>query len=721
MDAPSSKSPALIGVADERTRATFATRVFAPLARLRTRMRLYMLADGAVRLQIALMTIGLGQLLLDWWLKLAVEERAVVNVGISLAWAWVLVRYVIRPLTMPLTDEYLARLVDRSLPRLRDGFATAVQFATGRVAGDAAHGPALIQGALADLAPLTARVPVLAVLNHRRAGQRVAELVALLSITMLAFAAAPQMGVWFQRNWLLRDVPWPQQTFIRPLGFDEAGRMRAALGDDLQITAENHGRVPREVKLRWRTAAGETGESPMTLIVGARRWRVSLGRLNQDMFFTIIGGDERTIEYTVIGVERPAVVDTRVRIIPPAYTELDAIETQGQLALDLLQGSRVEIEAKLNKAVAEADLRDDAGPVGDGTKPTPDAVHIAWDTPHSGSFVFRLIDRDGFEALRPTRLLLRVQEDDQPIVRLSLPALRDAITPRATVPLQLHCEDVYGLAQVRLYVQRNEDPPHLIEPATFKPGRLTFDSRELYDVSRLDVSPGQTVRVWAIARDRNPVREAPARSEEYRLRVVTREELLAEIAARELEFRREFENLLAAQRGIRERIESLLPELPSSAPPPPAIAQQFAGLGRRQESHARRTQTVAEGYQALLAEMRANKVAEPRDERRIADRIIEPLTSLSQEIMPAAAEAIAAQRTAANRAAAAQLPVQQTAILTRMRRVLNEMREWEGFREAITLTEQLIEAQREVHDETVEQLGADLDAILGLDDDPNAP
>jgi hypothetical protein len=62
-------------------------------------------------------------------------------------------------------------------------------------------------------------------LNHSRALSHAVELVLLVTLAGLACAAAPWLaGPWFERNWLLRDVHWPQRTYILPEGFDADGR-----------------------------------------------------------------------------------------------------------------------------------------------------------------------------------------------------------------------------------------------------------------------------------------------------------------------------------------------------------------------------------------------------------------------------------------------------------------------------------------------------------------
>ena len=93
-----------------------------------------------------------------------------------------------------------------------------------------------------------------------------------------------------------------------------------------------------------------------------------------------------------------------------------------------------------------------------------------------------------------------------------------------------------------------------------------------------------------------------------------------------------------------------------------------------------------------------------------------PLARLARQTIPAAVDALATLRrspSAENRQAAV---AAQAEILRQMRAVLAEMLEWEGYREAITLLETVIEVQTEVRAATLEELERQLDDILRLDE-----
>jgi len=615
-----------------------------------------------------------------------------------------------------LPDRSLALAVDKAHPELHGQIAAAVQFARGEVGMKGANSPALVKAVMADACDVAPSISFMTVLNHRRARHRAIELAIIFLANVAAVAISPELTkVWFQRNWLLQDVPWPQATHITPIGFDQDGRRRMPRGDELEIAAENEGRVPASVGLRWWTPSGRRGTEPMTLI-GSNRWETLLGVLTEDVYFRIVGGDERTREYVVEAVDRPRVVHTTVRVTPPEYTALDPQTFEQETVLEILHGSTLEIEAALNRPVGEARFVGAGGEAAPCERPASDRLRVTWERPISGSYAFELLDRDGWNNRRPVRYTLKVVPDQPPDARLDLVDVGESVTPAADLPIELECEDTYGLSAVTLYVQRGVDPPFEIPLEGFEPGVRMYSVETRCEIASFNVAAGDRLRFWAEARDEDPTGGNVGQSEPFDVRVVSRTDFLAELAGRELELRREFERLISAQRGLKDALDRLLPEMPVEGATPSALAQRLAGLARRQESHAKSCLAIRRRFEQVLAEMQINKVARAGDERRIGERVITPLGRLGERTMPAAVVEIGELGRAADLARAETLPKRQAYILRDMRAILANMLEWEGYREAVVLLQEIIDEQRAVRSATIEALEQQLEDILGLDE-----
>lgn len=693
-----------------------------PLGRLARRWRTHRLLDGAVRWYTLFLCVALVQIVLDGWIRMPLEQRIVTTSLLALVLIVGIAWWLARPLLRRLPDVWLAQLVDRSHPELRDLVATAVQFEQGRVGASESNSRGLISAVLHDARARIQSVSYEAVLPWRPMRRRAIELLALLGASVVVGVVISDVtSAWFQRNWLLSDVPWPQRTSIHPEQFDAAHRRVAAIGDELIIQALNEGVVPRAVRVEWRTASGLTGTEPMTRI-GDVRWEARLGTLNEDVFFRIIGGDERTSEYHVIAVERPRIIGTVATITPPAYTRLPAETLTRQATLELLAGSTLAIEATANKPLSSAALVDADG-VGPQVEIAPSGKLTAtWTQPIAGNYRFVLRDEHGFENLHPVRLAIKVVPDDPPEVTLRIPGVGGSVTPQAQLTVAVELRDAYGLMSGVLSVQRNEDAPYERVLTSVVPGRIRAAAELSLTLSDFGVTPGDQLALRAAAIDiaepiPNQRQSAPAR-----LRVVTARDLRTELAARELELRRDFQRFLSAQRGLSAALAQFLPDIAEQ--PSASVRQRLIGLARRQAGHARSTLQIAESYDQILSEMKINQIVREGDERRLAGRIRDPLQTLGEGAMLQMAQRIEALQSAVDAAAIARIPNDQAAIIDQMRTILASMLEWEGYREAVELLEEIIAAQGELNEQTAAALEAELDDILGLDepideDDPN--
>lgn len=714
MDVATPESPAL--TPPEAVRA----RLLEPLARLRARCRRYLLLDGLERVVLGVGLACLVQFVLDRWLRLSADQRGVINIIISLGWFALAYRYLLGPLMTPLSNAALAARVDRLHPTLAGRVATAVQFAAGNVGGaDTASRP-LMRAVVEETFAAAPDITFEDVLNHRRARRRLLEIGGWLVLVGLAIGFAPQLvRTWFERNWLLHDVPWPQETHILVRGFDAGGVRRFPLGDEVAIDGLIEGRTPDSVEVRWWTRGGRSGREPLT-VVGRSRLQGSLGVLSETTHFQIHGGDERTREYTVVGIDRPRVQSAIVQVTPPGYTGLQAIEYTGQSNIELPQGSAVRVAAEFNKPITQARLVGNAGdPLTietDGSR----TVEFTIPEPRSGSYLLVGQDADGWEDRRPPRLVLNVLADAAPKVRLTISGAGDGVTPMAEIPIELQAEDDYGLEAGALWVQRRDEPPVRLPLPPWPPGQRRWQIHSSAAVTALSAQPGDVLRLWATASDNHPDAVQETSSEKLSIQVVTAMELLARITARELELRREFERLVSQQRTLRSGLDAALG--PAAATQAAAARGRLGTLARQQDSQGTRCTAMGRQFDQILSTLRVNRLARSGDERRIGERILSPLDELGKRRMPAAVEAIGAARTQPSPQAVASVGRGQGEIVSQMETVLAAMSEWEGYREAVSMLEELINDQGQVRKSTGSSVEDRLDEILGGDNStPDKP
>jgi hypothetical protein len=707
----------------------FRSRLLEPLADLRRRCRLYLALGGTVHVALALLIGCAVQFLLDRLLNLSPDQRAFVNIVLTAIWLRVAHRRLIVPVTHPLPDRLLAAAVDRVNPALADRLATAVEFAQAPTRDDDASSSAMVDAMIREACDAGGRIPMRDVLNHagaRRAARRLAGLAAVVLLLGLLFPATLQ--IWFQRNWLVRDIAWPQRTYLTPAGYGESGVRRVPRDDELAVTAEITGQTPDAITLEWWTDSGARGRESMT-IIGGDRAEARLGSVRETLHFRLIGGDEHTRPYHAVVVDRPTVVETRAKVTPPAYLNAAAEEFDRQTNLEMIKGSHLAIEARLNKPVraarfvgAAAPPRQSAepipgglpsGPPADVRLTEPDRVRVEWAAPASGSYAFELEDLDGWESRNSLRFVLRVQPDTPPVVRLESTDVSELITPVAEFDVRVTATDNFGLGSVTLLVQRNDETPGALPGEAPPPGKREHQSAARIAARELRLAPGDRIRVWAEAADQDPAGPNASRSEAVSLRVVTPADFLAEMARREQELRQEFERLISEQNGLRDALERAVAGLAPDGPTPTDVGQRLAGMARRQEGLGQRVASIRTALGRILVEMRSSRVLRSADERRYVDQIDAPLAAIIAESIPKAAQAIQSVRRQATRTDLDRVIPAQADLIRRMRAVLASLMESEGFREAVALLQEILDEQNKLRGDTESALSEDVESIIG--------
>ena len=690
-------------------------RLMRRLRRLATRMRLYTVLDGLAMLLLLVLICASVSFLIDytahglrWSMRAAMMACFVIAAGCASR------RLLWRPLRLPVGVSTAALLLERQYPSLRSVLISAVRFGAGEVADPMASSPALMRSVVSRATGEAAAIDFLAVLDHRRARRSFAILMLSAIVPAVAWLAAPAtIGLWFQRNVALHDIPYPKQT--RLIVELEGNECIAAWGDDLPIQAYAKGIAPRVVEFVYTTASGKTGRENMVSIGGSqgKRYRHTVKEAREDFAFYLEGGDDRTRHYEVRLVKRPRVADSDMLLTPPAYTRMPPVALgAAQRAAHVLPGTSVIIRIAPSKPITEATLMAGSDVVAQAV------LDNGWYTAPfiattSRTYHFAMIDHAGLDNRKPVRFSVRVGRDDPPRIRMSLPAIGDVITPEAILPIEITGEDTYGLATavLRMHIDRATPVNTTIPLPGFHPGAKTITASLDVALSDANVRPGDRVELRAEASDFDDV-SGPnvAQSPEVTFRVVTRETLLIELARQEKEHRRELEQLVDAQEALRGQLLTVL-DSQASRPDARALATALSPLERRQRSIVGSMQTLRQQFERIVAAMRVNQCGTPKENKRLQGGIVEPLSQLLRRDLPAAADAIRRWSREATPQAAVSVDVKQAEVLTAMRDVLSLMVRWEGYQEAITLLRDIVQAQTELNNETrdkVNEQGADV-------------
>lgn len=676
------------------------------------RLRGYVLLEGVAWVIGFLFAAAVIQFTLDYGTRgLRWSMRAALLAVILGGAGWILWRRILSPLRVRAGLAEMASLIERRFPELSSLLVSAVRFSLGDVGSAETNSPALVASVVSSAGPRVRSLDFNTVLDPHPAQRAGFAAAAALVVTLIAALAMPEVTrLWFARNVLLQDVDWPRRTHL--VVDLPHGELVGARGDDLTVQASAEGVQPREVEIVFTTASGERSRETMVTVgsEGAYRYRYTFKNAQEDFVFHLEGGDDETQDYSARLLERPRVEWSQLGVVPPAYTRLESFTLRDdERATQVLPGSEVTFTIATNKPVAQATLMAGNKTIAPAIQESDRRV-VAISPRDTQTYHFALVDEFGLEDKQPVRFAVRVIKDEPPRVRMKLPGVGEMVTPEAILPIEVEFADTYGLASAELVFQvtregaRDQGGSVLREGSipltTFRPYLTTFSASHSWSVASEAVTPGDRLTLFARATDFDDV-SGPntAESPPTSMRVVTRDELLAELARREQEFRMDFERLIDVQEQLRSRLLTLI-GLSTAEGGSEEFAATIATLERRQRNIAGSVNVVRQQVEQVLTEHRINQMATQTVEERLGQGIAEPLGRLTSRDLPEAADTIRRWSHDPDGEVGITVDPQQVALLSQMRGILANMLQWEGYQEAVNMLRDILRLQNELRTET---------------------
>lgn len=726
----------------------FETHVLTPLRRLEGTIRRHMIVEGlATCIGLAALLI-VAHLMLDRMLVLGVGPRAAVLL-LLIAFAFHQARLrLIRPARIRLSPVDVAALLERRNPSLRDQLVSAVAFATARAVNPRRDSPemvaALIERCGDDLAGLK---PGELVRRRRHGAHAALGAGVLLGMVAAATAAPDVVAAYVARNILLRDVPWPSRIDLVLEGFAN-GRLRWPIGDELILVATARDEVPAGLRAEFRSDEGGAVVRGMDRR-GRDQFSLELGPVLRSMRVRLLaerwGVDQATEWYEIEAIHRPAIREATLRITPPGYSAQPPYTLPGgQTGTDVLRGARVGIEARPSKPVVKAALHLGGAPAAPAEIGPDGVIRAEFEPARTGAYYFDIQDAEGLTDTRPVTFPLRVTSDPPPRVRLALPGAGEMVAPNAVLDLDVEADDNLAIRKLEI-VQRaageattqpatQPAQPVAAELAEFTSGQNRYRHTSSWPLLPHGLVPGMRIALLARAEDYQeggdavPVagdetgdgREAQASihpgeglSTTHTLRIVTREELLADLGRREHEWRREFEQIIKAQEQINRRSMDLIDLARRGMTPDAAI--RFGQESRVQRQQAGRMKSVRNQFDQLLSEYRINQLASGAIRRRMDEGVIRPLTRLIGNEIIEASDLLERLRGRFDESAAEELERLHARIVQEMYGILANMLKWEGYNEAVALLQDIINMQGDVNKQTQARLEREIERLFGTD------
>jgi hypothetical protein len=745
------------------------TSITAIVRRLRRQIRWYIGLEG--------LTVAIAWLGIAFWVGLALDylpvlvganemprqARLIMLVVFSLVLIYLVYRFVIRRIFVRLADRSLALLLERQHPEFNDTLVTAVDTTVDAAdTQDATMKQAMLQHAIQQAAAQSESIDTREALKFGSLLRKaVAAAVAVGSVVLFGWLAQDAFAIWTARLFLVSDEPWPRRTHIEVLDFPD-GRRKVAEGSDLTLrvraAADRPTAPPTICTVDFRLASGERGRVNMSRDGeprdGFQYYRYEgppFQAMLEALTFDVIGFDHRVPGLHVEVVARPSIVDVQLDCELPAYMKQPRRQLTWRPGTRLPVGTKITLTARVTKPLKH--VRVEFVETGE-TENVPLNDHLDASTfqysldalPATTTLQFELLDHDDVASDQPYRLSINALDDEPPQLNLALQGIGTAITPQARLPILGEIRDDYQIKEAWFQLDRPADSrTHRV---TFKPGtsgavEQTLDLRQQRNDEQLpwELQPGDKLVLSVQASDFYDLADTPhiGQSDPVPLDVVTPQELLALLEARELNLKRRFEQTITEMVDTRDSLlrlkASLLnlqsPGQPDQRPPESSDSEQDdlsrdSSLRRLRVQRAQQqgakdqqeVQGVAASFVDIRDELINNRVDSPERRQRLQDQIIRPLevivadnftrwldqlTQLEQRVEVAGPEAL--EQT--------DRVIQQTNdLILALQNVLENMLELETFNELLDLVRSILSEQEALLEKTKEEQKRQARALL---------
>jgi hypothetical protein len=409
----------------------------------------------------------------------------------------------------------------------------------------------------------------------------------------------------------------------------------------------------------------------------------------------------------------------------------------------VLAGSTMHIQGTANKELSKATLLIGGAPheltIAEDKK---FSLSLAGKGLGTGSYEIKLVDREKvwqqdpphkepgpLESKRPTRFTLRVNPDTTPKVIGTLVGISSIVVPQALIPFDVQVRDDYKVTDVQLHYEWKHDDEGgghgegTITPPNAKDalGRKTVKFGDALDLEPLGVAIGSGLSLRLIAKDNNDV-SGPATGESpiIPLRVVSEDELRADLMRRQKEQGGDFQRLLKNQQNTLTDCEALQAEIRDLPAMSAEQRQKALTFQKGQKVMGAGIANIAKRLTGILIEFKNNRLKDElgQFDTILAERIITPMNQLVDFDVPETVRHLDECRqksgNAEARNAALQLAiVSQQKTVASMEEILRHLGKLESYQEAITILVEIQKLQEQVRDLTEKEKQKIVADILG--------
>lgn len=714
------------------------------ISSVRSSITRWFIIDGLMRVAAVILGLFLVDFIIDYFFQMDRAQRGIMLVLMVAIGLWSIWKWLVRPLRASITDEAIVHEVSKRHPEIGDRILTSLEFARTDWSKQSNVSQVMVDSAMAEGGQALEGVSFTSILRRGRYSLNVtllAILTIILAVGCIGIFSNDYLRIWANRNLMLGNMAWPADFQLQLDGLND-GEIIIPRGDTWPLTArvaDGYKSLPDEVQIEFRSGNGTRRES-MNDSKDKRTFVYRIANVVEPFSFRLKSSRVATEWTNVSLVDRPAVQSLDLTVTPPEYTGGEKeILPAGSDSYFLLRGTAVEISGESSKPLKSATLT-----IGEESLPlvvsgNRFSTAMAADKVSPGAWQLRLVDQEqvfqpgkgiaGLGTRDPVIFNVRQLSDKAPSVSAKLRGIGSLVLPSARLPYDAEVSDDFQISKVELEYGWTQDESenqtesvHAVAPeaAIDLQGKSSANFSDALDLQPLSIPTASRLRLRLRAQDNDTV-SGPniGESTDILLRVVTETELRNQFLLRERQQRQVFEDITKRQDTLMTDCEAFLADTRASESIGNDQRSALFKLQRRQKLISANVKPVVENLAAVVEEAINNRLPDEQDvlKTRLQQRIISPMQTLREELIPAAATPLDGARNLLDARAPRNQSLEnalagQRAILATMNEILVHMVKNEKFQLAIIRLYEIQRLQNELKQQTDEKKEAALKSLL---------
>ncbi|MCY2954536.1 MAG: hypothetical protein NTU53_21610 [Planctomycetota bacterium] len=397
------------------------------------------------------------------WPRMVFVLAAVGGVGYA---AW---KYVGRALLSRLSLGDVAGRLENAFPQFDDRLRSTIDF----VKTDLPGSPVMKQRVVGEAQQLAVAVDLNSALLFRPVLYSLGlGLAAVVLAVVLAMSYLDLARIAMSRLMIVNGANWPKRVQIDVMKGVPA-KIAAGQRFDLKMRLAKGDRANLKAIVFYRYDNGRTQEQLMARNADGT-YSVFVDAKGNAMTVWMKAGDDATDPCTVNVVQRLAIRNVNLKVMPPAYAKMEPITVNlGETPAVVTAGSVLELQVTFNKPLAA-----DKPVMLEMVKAETKSPQITWAVASAGTvigrwtaeqtlrFRIRAMDGDYFENPGLEEYEIVVRPDQNPAVIIENPTRNEDRTAVAVVKLEAMAEDDFDIKTMTLVVDRRADNQHWEIPLT---------------------------------------------------------------------------------------------------------------------------------------------------------------------------------------------------------------------------------------------------------------